>query len=141
MGVDYMLKSNIQADELHITCTELICEYFEKEGETADRVISEYADEIKDLIAQRSPRSILRSNNKYSKGWRVKKSTTAGKTYCIIHNKNKPRLTHILEKGTDERKTAKGWNRGKVESHPHMETAFSESMPSFIEKLKQELSK
>jgi hypothetical protein len=144
MVVDDMLKGDsvtVKPEDLHSVCGQLLAEYLKEKGETVEKVIGEYADELKNLIVQSSPRRVLKDSKQYVKGWRVTKESVIGKSTFTVHNKNKPKLTHILEKGTDTRQTSKKWNRGKVEPRSHMETAFNDSMPAFIEKLKSELSK
>lgn len=67
----------------------------------------------------------------YSKGWTVKKQ----KTTYIVYNKERPRLTHLLEHGYYNKKGQK-----KVQGKPHIGPVEQEAIREF-EHIVEELIK
>lgn len=70
--------------------------------------------ETKKMVISASPRRY----GDYSKGWSVKKEKQGkGKTSVTVHNRKKPGLTHLLEKGHAKR------GGGRVSGRPHIKPA------------------
>lgn len=78
----------------------------DEKAKTAQDIVSELATSTawKDRSARKS----------YRKGFRVAKEIVKGNVKLIIHNKNKPQIVHLLEKGHV------GRNGKRVEARPHM---------------------
>jgi hypothetical protein len=97
-----------------------------------DRIIREKANELRDVIEERSP---FDDGNKtgrhYKDGWRVRKKTVStGAVYYTIYNVSKPTLTHILEHGRISRKTGK--IVGRI---PHLYRSYEEVQENLFEAL------
>lgn len=57
---------------------------------------------------------------KYKKGWGIKTTkNTVNDIEVTIFNKV-PHVAHLLENGTDDRQTRKGYNRGSMPAQPHI---------------------
>lgn len=84
--------SDAIAQELQTYTKEVI----EKINETGAKIAKDGAKKLR----QTSPKG----TGKYAKGWTVKTKKEYGKpTNFIIHNKNRPGLAHLLEKGHAKR--------------------------------------
>ena len=66
----------------------------------------------------------------YKDGWAIKKVSAHG---VVIHNKTRPRLTHLLEKGHVGKNQAGTW--GRVKAFPHIGPAEQEGVREFLELL------
>lgn len=92
MGIKIEGFSEALANELRTYTKEVI----EKINETGAKIARDGAKKLR----QTSPKK----TKEYSKGWSVKKQEVYGKpTTYIIHNKKKPGLAHLLEKGHAKR--------------------------------------
>ena len=56
---------------------------------------------------------------KYGRGWKSKVEQKRLWSEGVVYN-IRPGLTHLLEKGTAQRSTKKGYNRGKMPAQPHI---------------------
>jgi hypothetical protein len=83
-------------------------------------------DAVKTLKAT-SPKG---STGKYSKGWRVKKvAFFRTPTRYTIHNKDRYRLAHLIEKGY-----AKAGGTGRVAGRPHIKPVEEELIAKYMER-------
>lgn len=70
------------------------------------------------------------STGRYKKGWRVRKTPFFNTpTRFVIHNKDRYRLAHLLEKG---HATANG--TGRVKGRPHIKPVEEELVQKYIER-------
>ena len=75
-------------------------DYKEVTEETVKETVTEVADGARDVAKSGSPSD----TGEYRKGWAVKKTEEkSGKLVLTVYNKNKPSLTHLLEKGHAKR--------------------------------------
>lgn len=106
------------AKDIGMEITLILKEYTSEVESEIEKLSKEIADEsIKELKAT-SPKL----TGKYAKGWSKRKQ---GSGY-IIYNKNKPGLTHLLEKGH-----AKRGGVGRVAGIPHIEPVEAKAMDKF----------
>lgn len=86
--------------------------------------VTDEMEEIKIDVAKETVKQLRnkspKNSGEYAKGWTRKKQGNAQ----IIHNKNKPQLTHLLEKGHAKR--GGGRVPGKVHIAPIEEWAIDE---------------
>lgn len=104
------------ADSLAIELGKLLDEYSREVRETAEKDIEAVAKETAERLKATSPKN----TGKYAKGWAVKKN---GKD-IVVHNRTKPGLTHLLEKG--HAKVSGGRVPGKAHIAPAEEWAAEE---------------
>ena len=72
----------------------------------------------------------------YSKGWSVKKDMKgSGKVEMTVHNRKKPGLTHLLEKGHAKR------GGGRVPGKVHIKTAEDYAITALESEIKRRLRK
>jgi hypothetical protein len=72
----------------------------------------------------------------YSKGWTMKTDFVAGEKTHIVYNRT-PQLTHLLEKGTVNRETDRGANKGAGPEIPHIRPMFEEIEQEMKNKIKE----
>ena len=84
-------------------------------------------------LKRTSPRS--GSSPSYASGWGYKINRKQKGFSIIVHNKKKPQLTHLLEKGH----RIVPWG-GKVRAYPHIERVEKQSNIDYENKVKERLS-
>lgn len=92
----------------------------------AARIATETAKELRAT----SPRSKKKGRH-YADGW-TKKKTPEGQ---VVYNKNKPSLTHLLEKGHAK------VGGGRVDGKPHIEPAEKRAMQDFENSVIREIER
>lgn len=110
---------NALANEIVSTIKEYTDEVIDKVEKAADAIADEGVRELRNT----SPKD----TGGYAKGWTVKK-TQNGK---VIYNKNKPQLTHLLEKGYAK------VNGGRVAGVKHIEPVEEKIVNKFVEKVEE----
>lgn len=98
--------------------------------EEIDAVAKEVADKAVTKLKQTSPVGDYTSGGQYASGWRVKKVRGA----YVVHNAEKPQLTHLLEKG---HATIDG---GRTQAIPHIKPVEVKSNKDFEEELIRRIS-
>ena len=94
------------------------------------KVIAKSPKRMKPYAGKRKGRRL----GQYARGWVKETESRYGETLRIVRNKKEPQLTHILENGTAERTTKKGYRRGRVLPQPHIRAAFDETVAEFERK-------
>lgn len=103
-----------------------ILDGYEKEvQEAAEAEMQKIAKEAAQKLKQASPKN----TGKYARGWTVKKD---GKTYTV-YNKNKPGLTHLLEKGHAK---VKG---GRVPAQEHIKPVEDWAVDEVMKRIESKL--
>ena len=102
-----------------------IMKMLEEYKDTADRDVESSVQTVskntKKMIQAASPRR----HGGYSKGWSIKREANfRGKHSVVIHNRKKPGLTHLLEKGHAKR------GGGRVDGRVHIAPAESYTLIS-----------
>lgn len=109
-----------------------------------ERLVEEMAEAARKKVSEKSPARLKayppgtpkKKPGRYKKGWIVKRETKHGETYFVVSNKNEPELTYILENGTTDRKTKRGFRRGKSRKIPHIRPAFDETVAEYEVRIK-----
>lgn len=104
-------------------------------NEMLEQALQENVDALKERVTEacKVAKSDLRENSpkktgEYAKGWTYTvKETAPGSFTGVVYQKNKPGLTHLLEKGHAKR------NGGRVAGIPHIEPAFEDARKTMEE--------
>lgn len=126
---------NINAGDLGEAIADILEEYGEQVVDAvADAVDSVAKDAVRTL---RTGGATPRRTGRYAKGWTQKKSSTGSALHFarIVYNKDRYRLTHLLEKGHRA-----GHNQhGFVAARPHIAAVEQQAEEDLMRKLKGEL--
>ena len=98
--------------------------------ETVKETVTEVADGARDVAKSGSPSD----TGEYWKGWAVKKTEEkSGKLVLTVYNKNKPSLTHLLEKGHAKR------GGGRTRAIVHIAPAEEYAQETLVRELERKL--
>lgn len=93
--------------------------------------VTESIEEEKKKLAQEAVAKLKRispeETGEYAKGWTYKKT----KNGYVIYNRNKPQITHLLEKGHAKR------GGGRVSGIPHISLAERDVIREFQERVEK----
>ena len=78
-----------------------------------------------------------RRSGKYAKGWTYKKEKSGS---CIVYNRSRPQLTHLLEKGHPVKGRGKTVT-GQARAFPHIADAEETAEKTFTTYLKDKIEK
>jgi len=113
------MSKTIKSNEFAVALSDILQDYsFEISEKVSDAVVQAGEFAVQE-VRKRSPKR----TGKYAKSWKKKEIKTGiGKrnTQVIIHNKDRYRLTHLLESGYQRSASMGG---GRVEGIPHIEPA------------------
>lgn len=105
-------------------------EYAETTDEVVREAVTSVAKETKEIAQSGAP---VRTGE-YKRGFSVKKTTeTGGKLVLTVHNRRKPSLTHLLEKGHAKR------GGGRVAGKPHIAPAEEFAISELEERIRRGL--
>ena len=80
-----------------------IKQYTEEASEKIVEVCKKESETLKENLKRDSPKGKRVGNKKYSRSWKIKKTSRSGYVQYEIYN-TQGHLTHLLEKGTVERR-------------------------------------
>lgn len=121
------IKPEQMADEI----MKMLEEYKDTTDSDVEKSVQSVSKETKKMVQGASPRRY----GGYSKGWSVKKEVSSrGKHSVVIHNRKKPGLTHLLEKGHAKR--GGGRVSGKVHIAPAETYAIREIEAEIVRRLR-----
>jgi hypothetical protein len=104
------IKPEMLGDEI----SKLMKEYTDVTSMEVENAVDSVSKETKKIAQAGSPRK----HSGYSRGWSVKKQKLGkGKVEMTVHNRKKPGLTHLLEKGHAKR------GGGRVAGRTHIAPA------------------
>ena len=109
----------VEVDDVDRVISKAIRQGLSQIRQDEDKQLNLLSEELASNLRLASPKSSGRSRH-YANGWRKRIDKIAGYDVYVVYNKIKPRLTHILERGTMSRKTLKGYNRGSGPAIPHI---------------------
>lgn len=123
-----MSKTSI--NDLAAQVMDALYEYAEITDEVVHEAVTSVAKETKEIAQSGAP---VRTGE-YKRGFSVKKTTeTGGKLILTVHNRRKPSLTHLLEKGHAKR------GGGRVAGKPHIAPAEEFAISELEERIKRGL--
>ena len=110
------MSKKIKPEQLYDEIMKMMNEYKEAADQDVESSVKKVSKETKQMVQEASPRR----HGGYSKGWSVKQEADyRGKHTVVIHNRKKPGLTHLLEKGHAKR------GGGRVSGREHLAPAES----------------
>lgn len=116
--------------------TAIMKEFCEQETETVTKISEEVADDVKKDLKRTSPKT-KGGRKHYANGWTVNVQKLPKGVSCIVHNKTKYRLTHLLERGHVAKNQYGEY--GRVAAKPHIAPAEERGIEEFMRKLEREL--
>ena len=103
-----------------------IKQYTEEASEKIAEVCKEESETLKENLKKDSPKGKRMGNKKYSRGWKIKKTSRSGYVQYEVYN-TQGYLTHLLEKGHQNFVgTTKGKQKqvhtkgGRTPAYPHI---------------------
>lgn len=125
------MGSRIAVGDLTRAVNEAMSEYRDLTEQALKSAVAEVAKETKDIAKETSPTL----SGRYKKGWATKKTADAsGQISITVYNRNRPGLTHLLEKGHAKR------GGGRVSGIPHIAPAEEYAVEELEARLRRELS-
>ena len=115
---------------------DMLKEYGEEVTTEAVEVLNDLAPEIVREVASTSPEN----SGEYSKGWTAEKaSNILGEKKVIIHNAEKPTLTHLLEFGHRGYPMKNGGRTPDVKAYPHIAKAQKWAANEAVSRLERKI--
>ena len=103
-----------------------IKQYTEEASEKIAEVCKEESETLKENLKKDSPKGKRMGNKKYSRGWKIKKTSRSGYVQYEVYN-TQGYLTHLLEKGhqnfggtTKGRQQQVHTKGGRTPAYPHI---------------------
>lgn len=125
------IKMSGLADEIE----SLMKEYAGNVAEDVKTEAKKAAKKAVKKLKETSPEGPGSKKGHYRDGWVSKVlSENANAVEIVVYNKNKPGLTHLLEKGHTKR------GGGRVEGIPHIEPVEQQTIADFEKRVKERLS-
>lgn len=130
------MSNKISISDLNDSILKVLSEYKENIDEDVKKTADKIAKEAKEDLINDSPRSKKERNQKYYKGWAIKKKINKnGKYVLAVWNKTNYRLTHLLEFGHNVK------NGGKARAVSHIRKVEEKMSKEFEEELKKKIRK
>lgn len=126
------ISINNMAEEIASLMEQYAADIAESMKAEAKEVAKDAAQELK----QTSPTGAGSRKGHYKDGWTAKvNSENATSINITVHNRKKPGLTHLLEKGHAKR------GGGRVSARPHIANAEQHAIDDYEKRLKARLSR
>jgi hypothetical protein len=119
--------ANVRIDNLAAEIALAMRDYTDGVSEAIEKELDATSKKILAEVKAGSPTQ----TGKYRAGWKRKKEGGTGVITYIIHNKNKPGLAHLLEKGHAKR------GGGRVAGKPHIGPAADYNIAAMEERIKK----
>lgn len=124
------MAKKVDAGSLADTIMKELRQYRELTNDEMEKIAKEVAAEGRKKLKATSPRK----TGGYASGWSVKATRSGnGKFSFTIHNKKKPSLTHLLEKGHQLRQG------GRVRAFPHIKKVEDWCNEEYERRIKERL--
>lgn len=124
------MSKKVSIDNMADEIMKELDDYMETTDEAVDQAVKTVSKSTRSMLKATSPHK----TGDYSKGWSVKKEVDRTNKHVVtIHNRKKPGLTHLLEKGHAKR------NGGRVEGRPHIAPAEEYAMREIESEIRRKL--
>ena len=121
---------NVSIDQLANEITKAVREYTEDVSEAIEQVVDQTGNEILNEVKKVHP--YKDRTGEYSKGFKVTKIDSNGKTRRIVWNKKHYQRVHLLEFGH-----ARVGGGRAVEARPHLRPAYDKHVGKLTERIRQ----
>lgn len=122
------MPNSINIDQLADEIVNSVQNYTEDVQKEIEKETRSFAKKIKNEIKEKSPEL----TGDYKAGWSYITSKKHGRIVITVYNKDKPSLTHLLERGHN---IAGG--TGRVPPHRHIGPAEEKYIPKFEKKIEE----
>lgn len=124
---------NVNPNDFAAAVSGILSEFIEQAQQEVEQIIVDEAQDTLTRLKERSPKK----TGRYAKGWTLKKTgkfakgvkVRSGESVITIYNKDRYRLTHLLEKGAIRA------NTGILNPIPHITPVFEEAKNNIEQKL------
>lgn len=126
--------NSVKPNDFAVALSGIFEEFIEQTQQEIEQIIVDEAQNTLTLLKERSPKD----TGRYAKGWTLKKTGKFAKgikargangSVITIYNKDRYRLTHLLEKG------AIRYRGGVMKPKPHITPVFEEAKNNIEQKL------
>mgnify|MGYP000594897493 CR=1 FL=1 len=121
------MAETVDVDDLAAELTKAVKDYTKDVQKAVDKEVSSTGTKVKKEIKQDSPKD----SGEYADGWSRKTSRKDGVIDVTIYNKDKPSLTHLLEKGHAK------VGGGRVAGIPHIKPAEDKYLPKMYKNIEE----
>ena len=130
------MAQKVNADGLADAIMKALKDYNDMTEAEFEEIAREVAKEGTKKLKATSPRGAGSRKGHYADGWSVKYERKGnGKFSFIVHNRKKPGLTHLLEKGHQL------WQGGRAQAIPHIKPVEEWCNEEFERRVKERLGK
>lgn len=128
--------SGIRIDNIGSELAKIMQEYSSEVLHEMKSEVKKVAKETVRELKDTSPEGTGSTKGHYKDGWTYKTEVDTGTALAVrVHNKKKPGLTHLLEKGHAKR------GGGRTRAFPHIGPAEENAINKFESELKERLTK
>lgn len=128
--------SGIKIDNIGSELAKLMQEYSSEVLNEVKAEVKKVARETVKELKETSPEGVGSRKGHYKDGWTSKTEVDTGTAISVrVHNKTKPGLTHLLEKGHAKR------GGGRTRAFPHIAEAEKKAIQEYESRLKERLTK
>lgn len=121
--------ANVSIDQLANEIAKAVREYTQDVSDGIEQKVDEVANEILDEVKTNHP--YQDRTGKYTKGFKVSKQDSSGRTRRYIWNKKHYRRVHLLEFGHAKR------GGGRVAARPHLRPAYDKHIGKLEDGIKR----
>lgn len=128
--------AGIRVDNISSELAGLMQEYSSEVLHEVKAEVKKVARETVKELKSTSPEGVGSKKGHYKDGWTSKTEVDTGATISVrVHNKLKPGLTHLLEKGHAKR------GGGRTRAFPHIADAEKHAIQNYESRLRERLIK
>lgn len=134
------MGKRVKIDGVHFAITEELEEFGKLCDDAVESAVVETAKESSKEL-QAASRSTFGGTGAYARGWTYKKEPAVALDHrAIVYNRDKYRLTHLLEKG--HKKVLWGHRKGgRVAGRPHIKPVEEKAQVEFVRRIKEGIGK
>ena len=130
------MAQKVKIEELADTVMEALMEYKDITSEELENIAKAVAKEGAKKLKETSPKGAGSKKGHYADGWSVKYIRAGTNKFSfVVHNRKKPGLTHLLEKGHQL------WQGGRARAIVHIKPVEEWCKEEYERRVKERLGK